>query len=127
MKKAFVVCLSVVILALTAMAQKEPQGVKLSLVSIKIVSRSPSVNPVLFSCTCSCAKDCDGWCTGHYSTQECNSNEGVGCIATCCDNAAPDCRGPGGILGLTDGSDQSVKQAQTYSPHRLFPRLYVAE
>src|ERR1700686_265063 len=99
MKNVVMAFLTVALLGLTTVAQKQFGSGNLytsanSAVNKPLTARLPP------SCTCSCGKNCDGSSSVHYSG--CSFEDGLNCVFDCCD-AAPDptpgeCGGHGQLL-----------------------------
>lgn len=89
MKKIVIAFFTVALLGLTTSAQRQFLSDHMR-TTAGSVSKSLSVGLIPFSCTCSCGKNCDGSCLGHYAG--CSAYDGISCVIDCCD-AAPNAGG----------------------------------
>jgi len=88
MKNLLIVFAAIIVLTLAAPTGKSYSGGKMRTISSHTASKSA---PALYSCTCSCGKDCAGNCTSYF--EGCGLGDGLMCVLGCCAGIPKDCSG----------------------------------
>jgi hypothetical protein len=96
MKNLVIAFLTIVLFALTTMAQKDSLGSKMRATASNAISMSIPTSTAHFSCICYCGKSCGGDCIVNYG--DCSAYDALGCGIACCD-AAPN-PGPNDCYGV---------------------------
>jgi hypothetical protein len=84
MKNLMVVAAAIILLSLPTFAERPYDSG--NTISNNGLSELLLISPTLFSCTCSCGKNCDGSCSASF--EGCGLGDGFSCILNCC-RAAP--------------------------------------